>query len=73
MRKEVIHALENAIVRYPLVEDGFTANDYAKAVGIAHCTANDRLRKFADDGVVRRVRVKRAGGIRQGWQLVKGK
>lgn len=73
MRKEIVDRLESAIAPLPLVTDGFVSDDYAKAVSIAPATARERLRKLAEDGVVRRVRLKRAGVIRQGWQLVKGK
>lgn len=73
MRKEIVDRLESAIAPLPLVTDGFVSGDYAKAVSISPSAARERLRKLADEGIVRRVRVKRAGGIQQGWQLVKGK
>lgn len=54
----------------PLVEDGFVAGEYAKEVGIAPSTARERLEKLALDGLVRRVRIRRPGGIQRGWQIV---
>lgn len=70
MLKAVTAVLNSHFDLLPLVDDGFTAADYAQSVGIGRSTASERLMKLALDGVVRRVRIKRAGGIRQGWQLI---
>lgn len=70
MRKAIVHKLESALGYLPLVDDGFESSDYAKEIGIALRTARERLAKLASDGVVRRVRIRRLGTIRQGWQIV---
>lgn len=41
----------------------FNAEDYAKAIGIAICTARLRIRKMVDKGEIRRVRTRKNGSI----------
>jgi transcription initiation factor IIE alpha subunit len=68
--KSIVDRLEVGFGTYPLVKDGFTSEDYAAEVGIGSSTARERLRKLASEGVVRKVRIKRTNGIREGWQIL---